>query len=161
MPTTTHRHKTNDFLATIRISNMVYYFSCPHYKYTTIKHHFLPASRCDVVHVHLTYPVHSKERKSTLNEWINAFPILIPHSFHSPTSPTLPINTQTSSTSSPTTKPPSRARLPLLCCAMMKQHCYPRFTITFPMIYPTKCGHILPGGAPCCSLKHIWKYLLR
>jgi hypothetical protein len=28
-------------------------------------------------------------------------------------------------------------------------------TIAFPMIYPIKYDQILPGGAPCCSLKHI------
>jgi hypothetical protein len=49
-----------------------------------------------------------KERKSVFNVWIIAFLIPIPPSIHSPTSPTLPINTQATPTSSPMPKPPSR-----------------------------------------------------
>jgi hypothetical protein len=56
---------------------------------------------------------------------------------------------------------PHATRLPPPRCAITKQHCYPKLTITFPTIYLAKCGPILPGGAPCCSLKHIWKSLQR
>jgi hypothetical protein len=70
----------------------------------------MPVSRRDVIHIHATYPVHSKERKSAFNASMNAFPNPIPHSFHSPTSPTLPINTHSSPTSSPTPKPSPRCQ---------------------------------------------------
>jgi hypothetical protein len=56
---------------------------------------------------------------------------------------------------------PHTTRLPLLRRALTIQHCYPRLMNAFPTIYPTKRGQILPGGAPCCSLKHIWKSLRR
>jgi hypothetical protein len=81
----------------------------------------MPVLKCDAVHVHPTYPVHSKERKSAFNVSIIAFPIPILPSFLPPTSPTLPINTHASPMYSSTPKP---SPMPLGChlCAVLSQN---------------------------------------
>jgi hypothetical protein len=82
----------------------------------------------------------------------NAFHIPIPPSFHSSTSLTLPINTQTFPT-----PPGCRRRSVLSQNSTATSDWRPRSQrSTQPNV-----GKFCQGGAPCCSLKHIWKSLQR